>query len=340
MSLQQQEIRPFGSVTALDELMSGMSLIVEGQRVDPDGSLILDEDVYLRSGVGLRLAADQKTLKSLIADLQDTNGRAALESLGVTIEDLEFVVLATSWFLRIVDIVERRPLADLANGPLTIEISADPRPDSLRSPNAGCEIDVMVCLARARPRLPLRPWRRGTWLARTSFGLSTAESLSGFTPKPMDSAKKVELGIPPNATRYITMGVDSPLDESTGEDSLEMWVDADVLAKMSAMPRSAASKALQGQLFVDAVAAVVRSVRGVPGDEDVPKIDSCSWSDVEKSLMGRMITALAPAKGDREARVRAYENLLATLRTDPARFIAHAEQAAGTSVSFENLLEA
>jgi hypothetical protein len=338
MGLEQREIRPFESVELLDDLCEGMRLIVGDQSVMPDSGLILEEDVYLRSGVRLRLAKDAESLRELIATLAGESGASPLGALDLTIADLEFVVISTSWFLRIVDIVDRRPLAELSSSSLLVDVSGSPRRKSLRSPNAGCEIVAMISLATSHPKKPLRPWRAGTWLARSSFSLSTAQSFNGFTPKPMDAAKKIELGLPNACTRFITMGKVSPLDEDTNEDSLELYVDEGLLASMSAMPRSKASKALQQQLFIDSVTAVARAARENRSD-DVPDLNTCAWSDIEKSLIGKVITALAPKSTDAAELEKSCTGLLDVLRDEPARFVAHAEALAGILGSFNALME-
>lgn len=319
-------------------LFEEMRLIVGEHLVMPDGGLILDEDVYLRNGVNLQLASDKQNLKKLINTLIGANGENPFDLIGLTVNDLEFVVVGRSSFLRIVDIIDRRPLAQLANGPVLLDIGGSPRRDFLRSPNSGCEITAMVCLAETRPKMPLRPWRAGTWLSKTSFTLSTTNSFIGFTPKPMDSDRKRELKLPTSTVRYITMGNVSPLDSASNENSLEMFVDVELLALMSAMPRSVTSRALQQQLFVDSIAAVTRAARDNVA-EDIPNLTECSWADIENTLMGTIITALAPKSSDATTQARSCADLLDVLRDDPARFVARAEALSGLLGSLESLLE-
>ena len=338
MSLEQKEIRPFATIAELNTFFEEMRLIVGEHLVMPDSALILEEDIYLRNGVNLQLANDKRSLKQLINTLIGGNGANPFDPIGLTVDDLEFVVVGRSSFLRIVDIIDRRPLAKLANGPVLLDIGGSPRRDFLRSPNSGCEITAMVCLAETRPKMPLRPWRAGTWLSKTTFTLSTTNNFIGFTPKPMDSDRKRELKIPTSAVRYITMGKVSPLDEAANENSLEMFVDVDLLALMSAMPRSVESKALQQQLFVDSIAAVTRAARDNVG-ENVPKLTECSWADIQNTLMGTIITALAPKSSDAATQARSCADLLDVLRDDPARFVARAEALSGLLGSLESLLE-
>jgi len=338
LSLEQKEIRPFETIDELNTFFERMRLIVGEHLVMPDSGLILEEEEYLRNGVNLQLASDKPGLKRLISTLKGGDGPNPFDPIGLTIDDLEFVVVGRSSFLRIVDIIDRRPLAQLANGPVLLDISGSPRRDFLRSPNSGCEITAMVCLAETRPKMPQRPWRAGTWLSKTNFTLSTINSFIGFTPKPMDSDRKRELKLPASAVRYITMGNVSPLDEAANENSLEMFVDVELLALMSAMPRSITSKALQQQLFVDSIAAVTRAARDNVA-EDIPKLSECSWADIKNTLMGTIITALAPKSTDAATQARSCADLLDVLRDDPAQFIARAEALSGLLGSLETMLE-
>ena len=338
LSLEQKEIRPFATIDELNTFFDGMRLIVGEHLVMPDSGLILEEEEYLRNGVNLQLASDKPGLKQLISTLKGGDGPNPFDPIGLTIDDLEFVVVGRSSFLRLVDIIDRRPLAQIANGPILLDVGGSPRKDSLRSPNSGCEITAMVCLAETRTKMALRPWRAGTWLTKTTFTLSTTNTFTGFTPKPMDSDRKRELKIPTSAVRYITMGNVSPLDEAANENSLEMFVDVDLLALMSAMPRSVESKALQQQLFVDSIAAVARAAKE-NSTGDIPELAACSWADIENTLMGTIITALAPKSTDAAAQAQACADLLDVLRDDPARFIARAEALSGLLGSLETLLE-
>jgi hypothetical protein len=129
--------------------------------------------------------------------------------------------------------------------------------------------------------------------------------------------------------RYITLGGVSPLEEGIGENSVEVWVDADLLAKMSATPRGKTSTALQRQLFVDAIANVVHSARSESALADL------GWLDVKDSLLGRVIEVVAPSSSSVEVHTAACVSYLNMVKTHPARFLAFAEESAGVTSAFE-----
>jgi len=335
VSTEHREMRPFESVSLLDGFVESTRLLIGDSVIEPGSTRAVDADVYLHAGVALKLADSIDDVTDFISQL-DTD--ETMRELDLSVDELELVIIATSSFLKIMDIVARYPLRELSKRSLMVDVGGDPRRDSLLSPNAGCEIDTMVCLSRQKSKVALRPWRKGTWISRATFALTTEQALTGFTPRPMDAEKKTSLGIPVSTARYITLST-SPLELDTSEDDVEMWVDADLLAQMSAMPKSKGSLALQRQLFIDAVSAIVVAAMRSEGDEDVPTLRTCTWPDIEKSLLGRVIGAMAPPSRDEAERVANRSRYLEILRSDPARFLAYAEERAGVSKSFNELVE-
>ncbi len=324
MSTEQRDIRPFGSVEALDFLLKHAVVRVGTEVIEPGGTLVLEEDVFLRSNVMLIVASDAAAISGALKAAEGD-----LAELELEVDDLAFAVVLSSGYLKIAEFRHPMPLSELASCGPQFLLSGPPRPHALRSPRAGCQIEVFIHLATERPRRPLRPWRYGTWISSARFGLVTEHAFTGFTPKPLTPEKKVELGLPPKAVRYITLGGASPLDEGVTEDSVEVWFDADLLAKMSANPKSKPSVALQRQLFLDAIATVVAESRVI---ED---FDQQTWPDVQDSLLGRVVALVAPSHSNEDARAAACANYLEMIRSAPARFLAFAEEAAGLGVALD-----
>jgi hypothetical protein len=315
--------------------MKGLNLHVGNRVFDEGARVLLEPDVYLRVGVELVLAKSSKELVQFIEALQSD---PAMYELGIGVDDLEFVVYLTSPFLKIVDIVLRVPLRNLIELGPSVVVSGDPRHDALQSPNAGCEVIAMICLGVSKPKAALKPWRRGTWLSVTTFAIGTERSLSSFSPRPLSPAKKTELRLPQSTARYIRI-VSSPLDVATTEEDVEMWIDSGLLARMSSMPKSKGSMALQRQLFVDAVSAIVSAAHRSDYDNDMPELATVIWPDIEKSLLGRVIAALAPGDRDEVKRDSIRADYLELMKRDPSCFIAYAEDHCGIGASFTELME-
>lgn len=328
MSTEHRDVRPFASIPALDHLLRHAVLRYGMEEVEAGGRVILEEDVFLRAPARLVLAKDTDDVAKAVE-----NSLAALSALDLSVDDLSFAIVISSSYLKNTEFRARVPLRELADLGPVIELSSEPRPAPFRSPRAGCTVEALVYLSTARSNLPLRPWRFGTWLARAEFEVVTEHVFTGFTPKPLTPKIKQDLGLPPKAMRYITLGGASPLEEDVSEDSVEVWFDADLLAKMSAMPRSKASVALQRQLFVDAITAVVSAARVEDGFMNV------AWPDVKDTLLGRVVQAVAPSSGNEDVRNAACANYLQMIKDDAAKFLAFAEEAAGLVAAHDAELE-
>jgi hypothetical protein len=318
VSTEQRDVRPFASVEAFDFLLKHAVVRVGAELVETAGSLVLEEDVFLRSNVSLNLASDASAVaKAVEAASSD------LESLELEVDDLAFAVVLSSGYLKIAEFQHQMPLSELAGAGPSLLLSGPPRPAALRSPRAGCQIEALIYLATERSRRPLRPWRYGTWIANARFALLTQHAFTGFTPKPLTPEKKAELSLPPKTVRYISLGGASPVEDGVMEDSVEVWFDADLLAKMSANPKSKASVALQRQLFVDAIASIVSQ------SKVTENFDQQTWADLQDTLLGRVVALVAPSHANEGARTAACMTYLQMIQERPAHFLAYAEEAAG-----------
>jgi hypothetical protein len=178
----------------------------------------------------------------------------------------------------------------------------------------------------------MQPWRYGTWLARASFEVVTDLAFTGFTPQPLTAAIKAEKGLAPRTARYVTLGSVSPFEKGIAEDVVEVWCDADLLAKMSANSKALGSAALQRQLFVDAIAAIVNSAAA-----ETSILASATWSDVENTLLGRAISVVTPSGTTEAARLATCATYLEMVKKDPAVFISYAEDVSGLLGSYDSV---
>lgn len=326
MSSATRELRPFGDFEAMDQLIHSVHLRVGDTLVGRDDRIVLEEDEYRRLPVAIVFPYDAGGLSETLEDI-----RAELHDRDLDPSDLVLVVNLFSSYLKISEFPFAFPLSELAERGPVLELTPEGRrPKALRAARSGCRVEVAVLLGEEKEPAVGRPWRKGTWLSRSDFGMSCDLEFSGFTPRPMDADAKVVLQLPETATRYIALpaGVDPLVDESS-PDLVEMWVDADLLATLSSRDKSKASTAIQKQLFVDAFACVMSEVRTRPDFSD--KV----WTDVSDTMFGRMIRALAGrAKGESDDDVRARcETFMSVLRDDHGRFMAHVEAFADLTVS-------
>jgi hypothetical protein len=315
MSTEQRDVRAIGVVHALQDLLSSAVLLVGEQRYATDERVVLDEVAYLHAQIGVALGGPHVVASAIDAAIGE------LPDLDLDLDSLEFAVILSSGYLRILEFRHRMPLSELSSVPSPLVLTSGQRPDALRAWRSGCTIELSVHLSTERPKRPLKPWRLGSWVARTEWSVATESSFTGFTPKPLTAEMKHELMLSSKAMRYVRVG-SPPLEQDVTEESVELWLDADLLSKISANPRTKVAIALQRQLFVDAVWAVVTAARLAEG------FDLLTWSDAEKSLIGRVVSLVVPNRSGAAARQKAGNEYLAMIRDDPARFMTFVEEVA------------
>ena len=328
MSTEQRDMRPFSPVEALDRLAAGIRLRVGDELLEPGGGKILDEAVYLHTPVTVVLPSRADV------DAETEAATAELEGLDLTADDIKFVVVMSSGYLKLLDFAAECSLGSLSQAPTETSLTKGGRPRALRAPHGGCSIEVLFYLANEKPKKTGRPWRYATWLAKASFELSTEQAFRGFTPKPLTATEKAERKLSPKTVRYITLDNNSPIEPDLTEDLVEVWIDADLLAQMSIAPKSKSSVALQRQFFVDAVAAVVSAAAALPGLADL------GWSEIKETILGRVISMVAPTSTKPEVRETACQSYLDMLKENPPQFMSYVEAAAGLATAFEAQMEA
>ena len=332
MATETRVLRPFTTPLEVEQLVGSAALKVGDTVLQPDGRATLDYDAYLHVPVSLSFGDAGGLTDDELDELMES-----LSAVGLTPDMVLVTVSLYSSFLKISEYVAVFPISELRDLPGDIEIaSAGNRPSALRTPHSGCRVETAVLLGSAREPTIGQPWRKGTWLARSRFHLSCELEYSGFTPRPMDADQKAVLGVSAKAARYVTLpaGVD-PLRDEVAPDVLELWVDADLLGAIAAQPKSALSVALQRQLFVDAFNAVTSIARADPS------IDDLQWSDIEDSLLGRLIRGLVGTKRAEsvDASRELGQQLLTTMRSDQAQFSSIIEDHAGVTGAFMKALQ-
>lgn len=322
MSSEQRDIRAIGSVAALDDLVSGARLFVGDSAYGSGESIFLDDMTYRHASIKLDLGGCERVEQLVAASIAD------LESLDLHPRHLEFAVILSSRYLRILETRHRHPLEQLADAADSLVLTSGERPKALRAPRSGATVELSIHLAEERPRHPLRPWRLASWIARTSWSVTTESGFSGFTPKPLTPDKKIEFGLAKRAVRYVTLS-GSPFERDVTEDAVEVWIDSDLLAKISANPKTKQADALQRQLFVDAISTVVAQAGADP------EFKLAVWADVKSTLLGRVVSLVCPNQSSEMARDAAGASFLAMLKSDPAQFLTYVEDAAGLGSAYE-----
>ena len=319
MIVTQHTIRPFDGLAPFQEIVDRMRLRVGNESIGAEGHLLVSDSGYASQPVRLEIAADDAGFDAFVEGTA-----AAINQLGLELEDVELAVIASSSYLKLVEVLWRCSAGALGECKGVINLTPSDRPRTLTSPRSGARIEVVLCLSRQVKEVPLRPWRRGTWLAQTQFTLHSEVSGNNFRMRPLSDEDRLRMELPKGTLRHVqilSLATDSESGENlapvTDESSVSVWIDPRLLARISSNPNGAAAKALQLQLFVDVVGAVLANARASDGFE------KATSDDLEGTLLGRLLDALVGGRlgPSTSRRSDLKEHLLDLARSDSDRFL-------------------
>ena len=320
MSRETRIQRPFEESDDFQRALDLAVFEMGAQRCDGGERIVIQSaDDFLLSEPQIAWAADDEGMREFRELLW--SGVAESE---IAAADLGLVVVASSRYLRIADICFQVPL-DKCDGLARTASFADCRPRALQASTSGAAVTAYIVLLREQQRSGLKPWRRGTWLARTEFRVALAKTESSiFQPTPLNDDARKQHGLPASTVRYFHNNDADPFTTDGGQPQL--FVDQEFLTRLHSEAGSARSKALQAQLVCDFVNGIVREAAAhARGSED-----GWTWSDVEDSLIGRVVR-LALGNG---ASTDQYQDALQLVRTDPGKLMALVEHAVGLRKTF------
>ena len=290
MPSKSVDTRPYAGLGPLQELFDAVVLRVTSQNgshvADLANSEALSQDQaeFLTGTYVLCLAEDRadgfpSTPSELVSAAQ-----AAVTGAGLSDADVVVRVTGMTRRLRLSEVLAELEVGDLGRLFDGVEIARGlDRPEVLQAPFGGCDLwfDLLLRNEMAE-KLPLRPWRKGTWLARASFRLGTAPGTIGFTPLALTDEHRKRLELPEGTVRYVEIGI-GLLDKPTGNEDIILWMDADLLSTLASYPKSVVAANLQRQMLVDAVTSIVFRAAGDDSVKDTPE------SQVRDTLLGRVL---------------------------------------------------
>lgn len=309
MNSEQREIRPFRSVSRIQGATSGWTLVVGDSTVESGASIDLNRVDFQTAHVDLEIAADDEGVAHLAEDL-----RRHTAHIGLPPESVDVVVFASTPRLKLVQRLYRVGLDQLDGAPEKIMLAGPThRPAPFEGRFGGVVIDAYVLLAHQLEPAPLRPWRKGTWLAHHRFELKTTHGEIGFLPLELDDELRDLYQLPRSTQRFVTLE-GSALEPDVDDGNLRVYVDSRLLSLIAQHPNTPGSRFFQRQLFLDASRAIVsRALR----DEDLSEVTA---ADLEGSMLGRLIDMAAATDVTAQA-------LLDEVRDDPDHFLARLDGA-------------
>ena len=323
MSSETRTIRPYLGGGEFQSVLDRCRLQIGDLRLDGGGRVSVSLDEYLNYQYRLVLAADDHDLHAAQAEIAE-----GLGSLGLATSDVEFLVLASSPTLKMVDVVARVPLDELPEIPRVVAITGDSRPRALLGPNGGCDIRVYFCLARQLPPRALHPWRKGTWLGKQEFSVRSELGGVGFVPVRLDDDLRDDLGLDRSTVRYVAVDDSaSTLDPDAPADAVKVYVDADLLDRLGVNSRTPVGIELQRRLFLDAATAVVMaSIRELHAD---PTLGHADVDEFKGGLLHGLIEMTAGRDTDGPGN-RARNAAFRLMQDDPGRFLARIDARVGS----------
>lgn len=308
-------VRPYVGLEPFERLVDLLVLRAGGEPALTGGRIVLEPDAYRTVPMALEVASDERILAKELEGLRD-----ACDELGVELRDLELVVTASSRYLRRVDLLTRVTLDSLSP---SISLASGERPLTLRTARTGARVEVFVCLARTIDQRPLRPWRRGTWLARASFSIVGADGGGLFRLRPLDEHDRLRLGLPKGCARFVEL-TGSATQPGSDESTVTVWLDPGLLGRLSLQPDTPAARAFQIETFLDVVRAVLARAR----DEG---LRHATIEALQHSLFLDVLESLAQTRRGQPLsdRRRAVGELLDAARDRPSVFMALVEARVG-----------
>jgi hypothetical protein len=295
MSTANRTIRPFvglagvGSTLDTAVMHFGPSVCPANQRVHVD----LHVHEFMVRPVAIEWAPDDDSFGRFRGAVNE-----GLHAARIAPSDVELVAIAKSPYLKFADIVFRWRVSEMDRLPRRVDLTNGKRARAFSTPFTGFDLEVFLLVAQQLEPEPLKPSRKGTWLARVRCGVDTELSHVVFPPIPLTSEIRKSLGLSAKAMRYVDFeghDVVLPVGE---QEAPKFYVDAEFLAQLNARRGSPVSRALQIQLALDFVAGVVRAA-SIRAD-----LASMSYDMVRSSLVGsivRMVSSSAATDAQRDA---------------------------------------
>ncbi len=318
MNREVRTVRPFQVPYHLARVFEGAVFRFGRDECYPDGRINIDiddyPDEYGRRPAELIWASDSE-LEYFKAMLNEGAQAAEIDPACLAL----LITVSTS-YLKITEVVFRHPLMNLEGLTNTVNLSGPPRPSALRTGFHGATIVAYLLLTEEIKPCPLRPWRKGTWLARAAFKLVPRSRASLFRPSALDDEQRNRLGLPKGVVRYLDMSDHEPL--LPYEDSYPpiFYVDQELLASLASRPRAPISRSIQVQLVQDFIYGVLTSPAVQEAD-----LGEMIWTDMKDTLLGRVLNLIAGPDASEER----LGILVQLIRDDPAKLVAQAEHAIG-----------
>ena len=312
MSKESRDVRPYTGVGQFQRLLDAARLEAGGHRLEGGGRLTLSTRDFLSVPVRIEFGVNEQETRTLLDELH-----GACTAADLMPEQVDFLVIAATRRLKRREIVFQRSIAALDPLDLPAVVASQrKRPVALQAPVGGCQIHTFLLLNQDLARKPLRPARKGTWLASCDFVIATNLAEVGFVPSEVTDEVRREFGVSPQATRLVLC--ENPLDPASGMEDLAVY-DGELLQELAANPRTAASRRYQTELFLHAMQVVLMQAAVELQESTVRSLE-----DIDGSIVHQVIVQACRSSEDPASQEQA---MFRALKTRPPLAVAMLESA-------------
>lgn len=320
MATEARIIRPYQDVSRAQRVLDRWSYKLGEDEFPANSSISISRPEFLATRIVVAFNGSDEDF----AEARDEIG-TVLSEIGVTGDQVKFMVVALTPRLKLHDIVYTRLIGAEVDLPREVTIDRT-NARALRTPHGGCSVEVVLCLAESlepNQDYPLRPRRKGTWFARSTMQLRTTSERAGFPVYPLTSEERAQLGLSDETIRYVVL--DSPLQPSDPTE-LRVYLDEHLYSRVNAQPDSPGSRALQRELWVSTMGAIVlESVRS-------PELANATLGDLDDTWLGRLIEWVAGPRLDDQ------QKWLDTIKEHPSAFVSQIDVLAQSAADWQELI--
>lgn len=304
MAEENRVVRPFITPTQAQDWMNEniyleIQPMIDGQ---PDGKAIavnsgetqrLDSKTFLTSdfSIMVKQSADVSVFEKHLVNF------AEAVSVGVK-NAFSVVLIGSSNYLKFSDEISRWTIAEFAKSACGFKFAkaGGERTRAARTVHSGSTFELVVVLNQELPKVVGKPWRRGTWVAKSSYSLGNPLEGFGFTPLLLTDDKRHEFNLGANTFKFARKNPFNGqlYDSETLDDFIEFYVDEETLNLLSAAPRSAQSAFIQTEIFLSAIEFLVTEACSDP------ELHEKTLEDVKEKLIGKLLSALSVKENDAE----------------------------------------
>jgi hypothetical protein len=265
MASLSKVVRPYLSdFSGLQSLFDEITVDLGGEKIPAGRTAVRSsEQEFLSQRIAVKFPFETDELRRCPRLLP------ALDLANHSLEDAEIVITSTSRGLRRSDVLFRSILSEAVLPIDGLVIQPDVRPPSLRSPHSGSIIEVQIVLAEERAPSFGVPFRKGTWLARSEFGIGTRTAGRGFEVLALSERDRDRFGLGSQTHWYVDVTGEAQdlIEVGSLADCVNVYVDQELLNRIKVNDGTFDSRLIQAIIAMDVFRALTSELIRLGSDE-------------------------------------------------------------------------